>query len=52
MKSRIVLGSCLVALIVLFASMVSAWEWQGTQQYDCEGCCVEGKTFQYHTTIS
>jgi len=43
-----------VFLILMLTNLivVYAWSWTGTQSFDCDGCCVEDKTFQYTATIT
>jgi len=40
----------IISLLLIPVSL--AWDWSGTQSFDCEGCCVEDKTFQYSATIT
>lgn len=42
----------LILIIVLNSPIVYSWSWSGTQSFDCDGCCVEDKTFQYLATIT
>ena len=42
----------LLVVLILFSVSVSAWEWSATRSFDCDGCCVEDKTFQYSVTIT
>jgi hypothetical protein len=38
--------------MILLSQLIYAWDWSGTQSFNCEGCCVEDKTFQYSATIT
>jgi len=49
MKFRLLL---VTLFIILLSNVVLAWDWSGTQSFDCDGCCVEDKTFSYTTTIT
>jgi len=42
-------------ILIIFLLLVPtslAWDWSVAQSFDCEGCCVEDKTFQYSATIT
>lgn len=43
--------SLFILLFILNSLVVYSWSWSGTQSFDCDGCCVEDKTFQYTATI-
>jgi len=45
---------CLILIIFLILNLqiVYSGSWTVTQSFDCDGCCVEDKTFQYTATIT
>lgn len=52
--NKLIYLKLIVFLILILTNLivVYAWSWTGTQNFDCDGCCVEDKTFQYTTTIT
>jgi hypothetical protein len=50
MRAKLFIVLLLTLLLNLY--IVSAWDWSASQSFDCDGCCVEDKTFQYETTLT